>query len=211
MLTSFFSSITFQAWFNGLLTGLGLFAVVGAQSAFIIRQGLMRSHIMTIIIVCCLTDAIFIFASVIGLKELILLAPWFKDFILILGIIFLLCYSWKSAKKAFKKSSNIESTNYIIYSKQSVILTTLGFSLLNPHFWLDMILIGSLANVYENASMAYAFGSLTASILWLNLLGLGARLCAPIFSKPKAWRILDGTIAIIMIVMVILLLRQYMS
>ncbi|WBF65477.1 MAG: LysE family transporter [Candidatus Kinetoplastibacterium crithidii] len=211
MLTSFFSSITFQAWFNGLLTGLGLFAVVGAQSAFIIRQGLMRSHIMTIIIVCCLTDAIFIFSSVIGLKELILRAPWFKDFILILGIIFLSCYSWKSAKKAFKKSSNIESTNYIIYSKQSVILTTLGFSLLNPHFWLDMILIGSLANVYENASMAYAFGALTASILWLNLLGLGARLCAPIFSKPKAWRILDGAIAIIMMAMAILLLKQYIS
>ncbi|AGF47221.1 lysine efflux permease [Candidatus Kinetoplastibacterium desouzaii TCC079E] len=211
MLTSFFSSLAFKAWFSGLVTGLSLFAVVGAQSTFVIRQGLMRSHIATIIITCCLIDAIFIFCSVLGLQELMLLIPWFKNCILLLGIVFLSWYGWQSLQRSLRNSSGLDSTNYILYSKKAVILTSIGFSLLNPHFWLDMILIGSLANVYEEESMAYALGSLTASILWLNLLGFGARLCTPIFSNPKAWRILDGFIAVIIMLMTINLINQYLN
>lgn len=209
MLAAFFYSPTFEAWSSGLLTGLSLFAVVGAQSAFILRQGIMRSHIFTILTVCALSDAIFITLSVFGLKEIILLIPCFKTIVLVFGILFLVSYAYKAAKRSINNNSNLTAASGTIMTRRSAILGALGFSLLNPHFWLDLILIGSLSSIFGDRSLAYAFGVIVASIIWLSVLGLGSRMFAPFFSSQKAWRILDGFISIIMMFMAILLILKF--
>ncbi|AFZ83278.1 lysine efflux permease LysE [Candidatus Kinetoplastibacterium blastocrithidii TCC012E] len=200
---------TFEAWSSGLLTGLSLFAVVGAQSAFILRQGIMRSHIITVITVCALSDAIFITLSVFGLKEIILIIPSFKKIILIFGILFLVSYSYQAAKRSINNNSNLIAASGTAMTRKSAILGALGFSLLNPHFWLDLILIGSLASIFDDRSLAYAFGVIISSILWLIVLGLGSRMFAPFFSSQRSWRVLDGLISILMLFMAVLLALKF--
>lgn len=197
MFTSILSSPTFNAWASGTLTGLGLFAVVGAQSAFILRQGLMRAHILSVLVICAVVDATFIFASVLGLQALTAWAPWLTQFVLVFGVAFLAWYAWQAARRAFNNHSGLEAARDVVPSRRAAMLGALGFSLLNPHFWLDIMVVGSLASGFGNSHMAFALGAFTASVLWLSILGLGSHLFAPFFSSPRAWRILDGVIAVI--------------
>ncbi|MCD0503586.1 LysE/ArgO family amino acid transporter [Bordetella petrii] len=162
----------FTAWASGTATGLGLFAVVGAQSAFILRQGLMRAHLLSVLVLCAAIDAVFIFASVWGLQAVAEWFPWLTQAILWFGVAFL---GWYAA-----------------------LLAATGFTLLNPHFWLDMMVVGSLAHGFDQARLAFAAGALTASIVWLAVLGIGSRLFAPWFEDARAWRVLDGAIALVM-------------
>lgn len=188
----------FSAWASGIATGLGLFAVVGAQSAFILRQGLLRTHLISILLVCASIDAIFIFASVWGLQAVAASAPWLTGGILWFGVAFLLWYAFQSAHRALKPQSSVEAASQAVPSRRAAMLAASGFTLLNPHFWLDMVVVGSLAHSFADARMGFAAGALTASITWLIVLGAGARLFAPLFARQKAWRILDGIIAVVM-------------
>lgn len=205
MFTSIFSSLTFNAWASGAVTGLGLFAVVGAQSAFILRQGLMRAHILSVLLICALIDATFIFSSVLGLQALTTWAPWLTQFVLVFGVAFLAWYAWQAARRALNNNSGLAAARDVVPSRKAAMLGALGFSLLNPHFWLDIMVVGSLASGFGDSYIAYAFGALTASVMWLAILGLGSHLFAPFFSSPRAWRILDGVIAIVISILAITL------
>lgn len=193
------------AWASGIATGLGLFAVVGAQSAFILRQGLMRAHLISILLVCALIDAVFIFGSVLGLQALTSMAPWLTKFVLWFGVAFLGWYAIQSALRALRASSAMPSSRQALSSRRAALLGAIGFSLLNPHFWLDMMVVGSLAQNFSEARMAFAIGTLMASLIWLIVLGAGSRLLSPLFSDPRAWRVLDGVIALIMAALAITL------
>lgn len=186
------------AWASGAATGLGLFAVVGAQSAFILRQGLMRAHLLSILAVCALIDAVFIFGSVWGLQTLTGWFPWLIQAILWFGVAFLAWYALQSARRALRSDGGLEVARQAIPSRGAALLGAIGFSLLNPHFWLDMMVVGSLAHGFADARLAFAAGALTASVVWLAVLGVGSRLFAPLFSSPRAWRVLDGLIAAVM-------------
>ncbi|PLC50665.1 lysine transporter LysE [Pollutimonas subterranea] len=188
----------YSAWASGIATGLGLFAVVGAQSAFILRQGLMRAHLTSILVVCALIDAVFIFASVWGLQAVATSMPWLTDGILWFGVAFLLWYALQSAHRALTSQSGLAAARHAVPSRRAAVLAATGFTLLNPHFWLDMVVVGSLAHSFADARMGFAAGALTASMTWLVLLGAGARLFAPLFARQKAWRVLDGIIAVVM-------------
>ncbi len=190
----------FTAWASGTATGLGLFAVVGAQSAFVLRQGLMRAHIMTVLATCALVDAVFIFGSVWGLQRLAEWVPGLTRAILWFGVAFLAWYGLQSARRAWKGGS-LAHCREAVPSRGAALLGALGFSLLNPHFWLDMVVVGSLAHGFAEARPAFAVGVLTASVLWLAVLGVGSRLFAPFFSHARAWRVLDGVIAVVMLVL----------
>ncbi|MFC3339409.1 LysE/ArgO family amino acid transporter [Paracandidimonas soli] len=188
-----------SAWASGIATGLGLFAVVGAQSAFILRQGLMRSHLFSILAVCALIDAIFIFGSVLGLQAITRLAPWLTGFVLWFGVAFLSWYAFQSARRALRTPSAISpDSSRALSSRRAALLGAIGFSLLNPHFWLDMMVVGSLAQSFADARLAFALGTVMASLVWLLVLGAGSRMLAPLFSNPRAWRVLDGLIALVM-------------
>ncbi|AIT25871.1 LysE/ArgO family amino acid transporter [Bordetella holmesii] len=196
----------FSAWASGTATGLGLFAVVGAQSVFILRQGVMRAHVMTVLATCALVDAVFIFGSVWGLQRLTEWVPGLTQAILWFGVAFLAWYGLQSARRAWR-AGPLAQCRQAVPSRRAALLGALAFSLLNPHFWLDMVVVGSLAHGFADARLAFAVGVLTASVLWLAILGLGARLFAPVFSDARAWRLLDALIAVVMLTLAYSLAR----
>lgn len=203
MFNEFFAAPGLAVWASGLLTGIGLFAVVGAQSAFILRQGIARNHIVAIIATCAVIDSLFIFASVAGLRRLTDALPWLTGALLWGGVVFLLWYALQSARRAIAGNGGLQSDDTQGNSRKAMVLAAAGFSIVNPHFWLDMVLIGSIAETFGNASMVFAAGVACASLFWLLAQGLGARALAPLFTKPRTWRVLDGSIAVILCVLAV--------
>lgn len=201
MFNEFTATPGLTAWVSGAATGIGLFAVVGAQSAFILRQGIARNHILSIIATCALIDAAFIFASVAGLRRLTEALPWLTGVLLWGGVAFLLWYALQSARRAIAGSSGLQVDDTQANSRKAMVLAAAGFSIINPHFWLDMVVIGSIADNFGAARMSFATGVVGASLLWLTLQGLGARALAPLFTRPRTWRVLDGSIAVILCVL----------
>ena len=196
---------TASAWLSGAGTGIGLFAVVGAQSAFILRQGILRQHVIPVIATCFAIDASFIFASVAGLRTLTSHLPWLTTALLWGGVAFLVWYALQSARRALVGGGGMQLDDSAESSRQAAMLAAAGFSIINPHFWLDMMVIGSIADNFGHARMAFAAGVVTASAVWLTAQGLGARLLAPLFTRPNTWRVLDGTIAVLLSVLALTL------
>jgi L-lysine exporter family protein LysE/ArgO len=194
-----------SAWLSGAGTGIGLFAVVGAQSAFILRQGILRQHVIPVIATCFAIDAAFIFASVAGLRTLTNQLPWLTTVLLWGGVAFLVWYALQSARRAMAGGGGMQLDDSVESSRRAAMMAAAGFSVINPHFWLDMVVIGSIADNFGHARMAFAAGVVTASAMWLTAQGLGARLLAPLFNKPGTWRVLDGTIAVILSVLALTL------
>ena len=203
MFASLSQSASLFAWLSGTATGLGLFAVVGAQSAFILRQGIMRAHVGWVIVSCALIDAIFITASVMGLQALTNRVPGLTHYVLWFGVVFLSWYALQSARRACRPTQGVAADAEVVPSRKAAVAGAFAFSLLNPHFWLDMVVLGSLAHGFENARMAFASGAITASVLWLLVLGAGATLLAPLLRSARAWRILDGVIAVVMMLIAV--------
>lgn len=192
-------ALMFTAWLSGVGTGLGLFMVLGAQSAFIIKQGLMRAHLRTVVAVCALTDVVMIISSVLGLQALLNWAPGLTDYIRWTGVVFLAWYGLRSGMRAWHVATSVDWGGMVRHERGAAIAGALAFTLVNPHFWLDIMVVGSIAQTFTDARMLYALGAISASLLWLTLLACGARLLAPWFEQPRAWRILDGIIAIVML------------
>lgn len=204
----FTTTFDLQAWLAGLLTGLGLFAAVGAQSAFILRQGLMRAHLPSVLLVCGLADAVVIFASALGLRALDEQAPWLMTVMGWGGAVFLACCAWRSARRALAAGGGLAPAARVAHTRRGAVLSALAFTLLNPHFWLDMALVGALAHNFGSASLAFATGAVCASVVWLLILGGGARLAAPLLRDARTWRVLDGGIAVVMAGMAVRLLLR---
>ena len=194
-----------SAWLSGAGIGIGLFAIVGAQSAFILRQGIMRQHVIPIIATCFAIDAVFIMASVAGLRQLTAQLPWLTTVLLWGGVAFLTWYAAQSARRAVVGGGGMNLDDNGEQSLRAALMAAAGFSIINPHFWLDMMVIGSIADNFGESRMAFAIGVVTASGVWLTVQGLGARMLAPLFTKPSTWRILDGTIAVILSVLALTL------
>ncbi len=194
-----------SAWLSGAGIGIGLFAIVGAQSAFILRQGIMRQHVIPIIATCFAIDAVFILASVAGLRQLTDQLPWLTTVLLWGGVAFLTWYALQSARRAVVGGGGMKLDDNGEQSLRTALMAAAGFSIINPHFWLDMMVIGSIADNFGESRMAFAAGVVSASGVWLTVQGLGARMLAPLFTKPSTWRILDGTIAVILSVLALTL------
>ncbi|ARP88198.1 LysE/ArgO family amino acid transporter [Bordetella genomosp. 9] len=188
----------FSPWMSGLATGMGLFAAVGAQSAFILRQGLQRAHIGSVLAVCAAADAVCICASVLAWRHLAATAPWLVPAMTWAGAAFLAAYAARSALRAWARGDGLAPASQAAATRGAAMLAALGFTLINPHFWLDIVLIASLAQAFGEHAPAYALGVVAASIFWLLTLGGGARLLRPVFRDPRAWRVLDGGVAIVM-------------
>ncbi|MGH8039685.1 MAG: LysE/ArgO family amino acid transporter, partial [Stenotrophomonas sp.] len=162
-------------------------------------------RIVPVVATCAAIDAVFIFASVAGLRTLTQALPWLTTVVLWGGVAFLSWYAWQSARRALAGGGGMQMDDGDNTSRRAVLTAAVGFSLINPHFWLDMMVIGSIAENFGNARMAFAAGVVTASCLWLTAQGLGARLLAPLFTKPRTWRILDGSIAVILSILALTL------
>jgi len=185
----------------GLGLGLSLIVAIGAQNAFVLRQGLRREHIVAVIAICAASDAVLIALGVAGAGWVFDRVPWLVEAVRWAGFAFLLVYGLLAARRAIRpKALAAASGEAPRMSLLAVIGTCLALTWLNPHVYLDtLVLLGSIASTHGDLRWAFGAGAVVASVLWFTALGLGARLLAPLFARPSAWRVLDGIIAVVMI------------
>lgn len=200
--------VTFlAALLAGLGTGLSLIVAIGSQNAFVLRQGLRREHVLPVVLVCALSDLVLIAAGVAGLGVLVSNAPVLLAVVRWGGAVFLAVLAVQAARRALRPATLEAAEGGLRTSVGAAVGTALALTWLNPHVYLDtVLLLGSLAAAYgEGGRWAFAAGAGTASIVWFAALGFGARLLAPVFARPVAWRVLDGAIALVMGVLAVLL------
>ena len=182
----------------GFLTGLSLIVAIGAQNAFVLRQGLLRKHVFVIVLICALSDALLIALGVLGLGSLISALPWLLEVIRWVGVTFLVWYGSSSLRR-FVKQDSLKAAETSVGSVKQAVLTTLALTFLNPHVYLDtVIFIGGIANSFGDQKWWFVLGSITASFLWFFSLGFGASKASVLVSKPVFWKILDVFIAAVM-------------
>ena len=191
--------ISISAALAGFFLGASLIVAIGAQNAFILRQGLLRSHVFILCLICAVSDAVLIAAGVAGLGTLVAHSPTLIAVVTLGGAIFLASYAVIAFRRALRLGAMQAGSPQALGLKVAVA-TCLTFTFLNPHVYLDMVvLIGSLSAAYGGADrIAYVLGAATASFVWFFGLGYGARLLQPVFAKPAAWRVLDVIIGVVM-------------
>jgi L-lysine exporter family protein LysE/ArgO len=189
----------------GLLTGLSLIIAIGAQNAFVIRQGLTKKHVLLVVAICAISDALLIVLGVAGLGALISGLPWLLEVIRWFGVAYLTWFGVRSIRSAFKTQA-LDANGVQSGSAKTVVLSVLGFTFLNPHVYLDtVILLGSIGNQFGPDKWWFALGGVVASILWFSSIGFGARAASRFMAKPVFWKVLDLVIAAVMFGIAILL------
>ncbi len=194
---------SFSVLAEGFALGGSLIIAIGSQNAFILRQGILRQHVLPLTLFCALADATLIALGVYGLGSLISGHPGFVTVMLWLGAAFLTAYGLMAWHRAYKGQSSLQDETRAPASlKQSLILVAC-FTLLNPHVYLDtVVLLGSLSLQYPlEQRVWFGTGAMLASFCWFLSLGYGARLLAPLFAKPIAWRVLDSLIGLTMLLL----------
>ncbi|MDN5692489.1 MAG: L-lysine exporter [Micrococcaceae bacterium] len=191
---------------TGLLTGLALIVAIGAQNAFVLRQGVRREHVGAVVLVCMASDAVLILVGTAGVGALVQAVPWLLEVLRWGGALYLLWFAVSSLRAALRPQGLV--AEQAPRTAGSVIATTLALTWLNPHVYLDtVVLLGSLANQYgPDARWVFAAGAVAASVLWFTALGYGARLLARVLADPKAWRLVDVVIAVVMAVLAVRLI-----
>jgi L-lysine exporter family protein LysE/ArgO len=194
----------------GLFAGAGLIIAIGAQNAFVLRQGLQQRHVGRVVLACAGADIALILAGVGGMGALVLQWPLLLQVLRIGGAVFLLWYGLQAGMRAWRGGSALAAGDVDGGDRRQVLLTCLAFTLLNPHVYLDtVVLLGSLSTCYPgNLRWAFAAGACVASVAWFCTLGYGARLLQPVFRRPAAWRMLDTGVAIFMFCLATLLLLR---
>lgn len=189
----------FWGFVFGFGLGASLIIAIGAQNAFILRQGILRQHVFVLCLICAISDAVLIAIGVAGVGALIASSPNLLFFIRLGGATFLLWYAFVAIRRAMKPQgleANVQSSPGL----RASIGTCLAFTFLNPHVYVDTVLLVGASAPYEgSAKPAYAVGAMLASFVWFFALGFGARLLEPIFKNPRAWQVLDTMIAITML------------
>lgn len=187
-----------QIALTGFLTGLSLIVAIGAQNAFVLRQGLLKKHVLPIVLICAFSDAALIVLGVLGLGSLITLLPWLLEVIRWVGVAFLVWYGSTSLRR-FMKNESLKAAEAGSGTLKQTVLTVLALTYLNPHVYLDtVIFIGSIANQFQEDKWFFVMGAVTASFVWFFSLGFGAKKASVLVSKPKFWKILDIFIAAVM-------------
>jgi len=184
----------------GLLTGLSLIVAIGAQNAYVLRQGLAREHVGIVVAICALSDLVLIAAGVAGIGRIVEHAPWVLDVVRWLGVAFLTWYGVSSLLRA-RKPEALRADERATVSRRGVAARAFALTWLNPHVYLDtVLLLGTIAN-HEGPTGRwwFAMGAGVASILWFCGLGFGARYASPLLARPRAWQVLDVLIGVVML------------
>ena len=193
---------------SGFFLGGSLIVAIGAQNAFILRQGLLDRHVFVLCLICALSDAVLIAAGVAGLGTLVAQSPWLVRVVTIGGAVFLFSYSALAFRRAIRPDA-LKAAKTGEADLGAAIAACLAFTFLNPHVYLDtVLLVGSVSATYAGAErLAFGVGAVIASFVWFFGLGYGARLLQPFFARPSAWRFLDCAIGVVMAAIAISLLR----
>ena len=209
-----------MSFLSGLGLGLSLIVAIGAQNVFVLRQGIRREHVLAVVVVCALSDALLIAAGVAGLGFLLESAPWLVTVARWLGALFLSAYAVLAARRAWRGGDSMpvhddeQGQPLLVGGTQvarrtrtrlaRVLLTALALTWLNPHVYLDTVLmLGSIAATHGDARWIFAAGAILASVLWFCSIGYGARYLGRWLNTAKAWRALDAGIAVVMLIIAI--------
>lgn len=197
---------------SGFLLGASLIIAIGAQNAFILRQGLLRRHVFVLCLICAVSDAVLIALGVAGLGTLIAGSRALLTVVTLGGALFLAGYAVLAFRRALNPEA-MKAANEGGGTLKTAIATCLAFTFLNPHVYLDtVLLVGGLSARFEGGDrLAYAIGAMSASFVWFFALGYGARLLAPVFAKPAAWRVLDLLIALVMAGLAASLVHRFLA
>lgn len=186
-------------FFSGFALSFTLIMAIGAQNAFVLRQGIRREHVLLCVLVCAISDAVLITLGVTGFGALNEKMPWLGPIMRYGGALFLLAYGAIAIRSALTGTEALNVEGRARSDWRKVVATLLALTWLNPHVYLDtVILLGSIAAQYGEDSAVFGAGAVTASFVFFLLLGFGARLLAPLFARPKAWRILDALVGLTM-------------
>lgn len=182
----------------GFALSLTLILAIGAQNAFVLRQGLRRMHVFWVCLTCALSDALLISAGVAGFGTLAQAVPWFEPLMRYGGAAFLIWYGARNAVSAWRGGAVLQTDGQVTRSLASTLLTLLALTFLNPHVYLDtVVLLGSISAQYPD-KLGFGIGAALASFVFFFALGYGARLLSPLFARPISWQILDSLIALTM-------------
>lgn len=192
----------------GLGTGLSLIVAIGAQNAFVLRQGLRRERVVPVVVVCAGSDIVLVVAGTAGLGALVTRVPVLLDVVRWGGAAFLLVLAFLAARRMLRPEALDPEGGTSALTLGAAVGTALALTWLNPHVYLDtVLLLGSVAAGYgDEGRWLFAAGAIVGSLVWFSALGFGARFLAPIFARPVAWRVLDGAVAVVMAVLAVSLL-----
>lgn len=203
-------SLAFPVFAQGLALSLGLIVAIGAQNAFVLRQGLRREHVGSVVLFCALADAVLIAAGVLGMAQALGQSPGLARALALAGAIFLAVYGWRALGRARQAQQLTAAKGGEGLRRGAAVAQAAAFTLLNPHVYLDTVLLVGSIGAQQPAALRGWFiaGASSASLLWFALLGFGARWLAPWFARPRAWQVLDGLIGMTMFVLAALLVRH---
>ncbi|MCB1335434.1 MAG: amino acid transporter [Roseivivax sp.] len=187
-----------NGYIAGFALGLSLIMAIGAQNAFVLRQGLTRRHVFWVCLICSVSDAVLIAAGVAGMGAAIAAMPVLSNAALWGGAAFLLWYGARAFRSAWRGGQSLEAAQGRAGGLSATVLTALALTWLNPHVYLDtVVLVGSVSAQYPSR-LAFGLGAVTASFVFFFSLGYGARLLLPVFVRPRAWQVLDIGIGLVM-------------
>ena len=191
---------SFNTFFSGFSLGLSLILAIGAQNAFVLKQGIKKQHVFLVCIICALSDAVLIFVGVSGFGYVVERYQVIKTAALWGGFVFLSIYGLRSLYNAFSASHTLTSGDEEARGAAKTALLTLAFTWLNPHVYLDTaLLLGSVSTKFGERAGLFGVGAMCASFAFFFSLGYGARFLAPLFQKPAAWKILEFFVGVTMI------------
>ena len=204
---------TTSVFFHGLTLSLGLIVAIGAQNAFVLRQGLRREHVASVVLFCALADATLIAAGVMGMGQALGERPGLARALALAGAVFLASYGYRALRRARRPDSMQVAGDGAGAARAAVLAQAAAFTLLNPHVYLDTVLLLGSIGAQQPAALRGWFmaGASCASLCWFGALGFGSRWLAPWFARPKAWQVLDGLIAATMFVLSALLVRHALT
>lgn len=204
------TALLLSVFVQGLALGLGLIVAIGAQNAFVLRQGLRREHVGPVVLFCATSDALLISAGVLGMAQALGNSPGLARALALGGAAFLAVYGWRALQRARAPQRLEASAEGSGLSRRAALAQAAAFTLLNPHVYLDTVLLVGSIGAQQPVALQPVFvaGASVASLGWFTALGFGARWLAPWFARPRAWQALDGLIGLTMLTLAALLLRH---
>ncbi len=188
-----------QVILTGFLTGLSLIVAIGSQNAFVLRQGLRRAHVLPVVLICALSDAILITVGVFASASISSAMPMLLPVMRWGGAAFLLVYGALALRSAWRGGQHLTPADGAAQTLLAALTTCLMLTWFNPHVYLDtVVLLGAISTKFGGVSGLFALGAITGSTVFFFALGFGARFLAPFFANELSWRILDAVIAVIM-------------
>ena len=206
----FYWANAWPVFLQAMFLSFGLIVAIGAQNAFVLRQGLRREHVGSVVIFCAVADAVLIAAGVMGMAQALADSPGVARALAVAGAFFLAVYGWRALARARQPQTLNANEGGGSLSRGAALAQAAAFTLLNPHVYLDTVLLVGSIGAQQPADLRgwFVAGASTASAMWFGLLGFGARWLAPWFARPRAWQVLDGLIGLTMWVLAALLLRH---